>query len=937
MARSGRSGRVSVGLFDGGGSDCYLESTEDIFVQEQWVQVAVRYHSGANTVEVRVKDRLVGMASCSTRLADLELSHVYLGKAAAAYASAQNLTDVGPQEAYLNADVAGIFIQSAYLTRNDIALLVEKFEGPRVDGSQFLVGQALPEALLAALDLGSSVIPTSKIHVTVMLQSQSTAGACDARASWETLDNLEGTTRLGAQAGRVVFTDLRVNGAARPCLRLLFSTGQNVTTWTKPFAVFPRLSMAPSASNTVARLAARQGYMMDALEIRSPGAPGFKVVAQLQTCAPQCRTQVGKGNATRCRAWVQEGFAPSMSTRSSRLLPDAQTVALLEDRGRVGFLQVRAAAIILSEIEQEHSFPLKPVDFRVKLAFNVDVDSHTVITLSGLKCASKSASDVTVFGEDSGGTSDWIVKADWRQAGGEMELHLAQGVTLAAGHVMSFGFSLTNDGVPRPATEVVVAATNFRAVVMRSPRPMAVLPPRFDAKAEVSSTWPGSKNAVNVSLSATFDLQAGSLLTLSGLHIGASCEEIPVTSSCGEYVGRQAGAAEDNLTQVVIFFSETLPAGSSCFIAIAFVNSEQAQPERELLLSFVGQHFNVSQQAAITGAPLMVEEPGFILAQYGLTSRGSLSTITATLVSNTELSGHDAGQDIFFRISSPGSAPSFMVEVGVVPSSEYCAHDDERADEAWLVACLSNPSCMRNSTCSLELLRDDQCRNSTVPTALLPTCKAMAMQQAHGGSEAMTHSFHLRGRLPAGVELVLRWGASVAGDPRLNLTCSRFGERVFVLTDALRELFGSSLTSSRLPDFLAARSSQTSSWPGAVNHILVTLVPGHTIPLGSLLTVSGFPFGSIANDSVASVVELAGLLVWVDVSLADPTTGHHNATMLNVSGITTVGNVSGITGFVLRAQADIQRGGSEVKQVVHSVVAAEPRVWDLESEGVVCA
>ena len=112
---------------------------------------------------------------------------------------------------------------------------------------------------------------------------------------------------------------------------------------------------------------------------------------------------------------------------------NAKTVALLEDGGRVGFLQVRAAAIILSEIEQEHSLPLKPSDFRVKLAFNVDIDSHTVITLSGLKSASKSASDVMVFGEDSGVTSDWIVKADWRQAGGEMELHLAQGVTLEGG------------------------------------------------------------------------------------------------------------------------------------------------------------------------------------------------------------------------------------------------------------------------------------------------------------------------------------------------------------------------------------------------------------------------------------------------------------------------------------------------------------------------
>ena len=923
-----------VRLSDAQQIDCSVES--DGAVEEgQWVRLVVRYHSGAGAIEVRVNDKVVGQGACPRRLAALDVDHSYLGKASAAanetgpanQTGAANQTGpaaAGAQLEQLEAEVAGVLLQTRYLTVNEVALVVEEIEhGARVaPRAAFMVEEVLPEALLATIDARSSVIPSSSIRVTASLQAQADGtDACDAGGSWETLGNLGGTTHHIAQAGRVVFTDLHVVEIARPCMRVQFLSEHNVSTVTAPFAVFPRLAPDPAqGSLALAQMTGRQGHIMKALGIRSTDASGFNVVAELQTCSPRChRLLASNDSSAECRPWMQEGFSPRILTSSSALIPLTQTLTSIGE-GPMGFLEVQAASIILSEIRQLHRFPRAPNKFTVKLAFNVDVDSRTGITLSGLRSATKSTGDLPILEGDADARSAWFESAAWREGRGELELHIAQGVTAPAGHVLAFSFWLLNDASPRVAPPPEVAATDCRPAVLRSPEPLDVVPPRLEATAHAASSWPGRNNTITVSLSVTFDLEEGALLTVTGLHAPSSCQPWTVTGSCGEHTSSSTSLQEAGGSDVVVRLSRPLPAGEACSIAVSLVNSDQAQPASTLEVSLVSRHFNISKQAAATSSPIVVQEPTFIRAEYGLSSSGSFATpitITATLVPNIELAGDGADQDLILSISSHESAAAFPVEVTVGGSGASCL-PDAAAEDARLSACLSSPSCRRNTTCSLQALSGSLCSSTSWEAAAAGAgsaapCRARATLRQDAGQNGnwgpLSHTLQLRGQLPAGAALILRWNASLPRDPRVNLTCSVFGGRIFVLADALRETYGYDTTpDTRMPDFLAAASSQTSTWPGALNEIHLELTPGHTIPAGSVLEVSGFPGWVAEGDSNASVMAVAGDLVWTGL-----------VTLYSEPHGTT--NASASAAVHLRSTSDIFRGSP-----IHIVISLRNRV-----------
>jgi hypothetical protein len=341
-----------------------------------------------------------------------------------------------------------------------------------------------------------------------------------------------------------------------------------------------------------------------------------------------------------------------------------------------------------------------------------------------------------------------------------------------------------------------------------------------------------------------------------GFVVDLACPSVVVLADCGRAIPGRTRAEKSDL---LVAIEPELRAGEICSISVQFMNAGEAQPETSLSMSFLGRYWAVDKQPVL-GTPFFVEEPKFIVKEYGImsTSISSVSTVSLTLMTNVALSGGGGNEDenLLFRVFGLHSETPFPVSVFVHSEKQNNCQIGWHK-EFKLTGCLSLPSCRRNTTCIQAVSSAlATCGNASVAVGV--PCMATGSQTSV--SPQASQSFVLRGQLPPGVNLLLEWNITHTESMQLNLTCSMFGERIFELEDVFQKLHKYPMNADRVPDFVKKEIGQTSSWPGSLNSVHITLIPGHKIPMGSFVTISGF--ASSIFEGLVSVFVQDSIWFW---------------------------------------------------------------------------
>jgi hypothetical protein len=923
LARSRMSGGISVKVFDGS-KLCSLETEQEWIKQGEWITLLVRFDKKSKTVAVRVNDDFAGTAECSADLADVLYSDIHLGgDLCTTISGAGKYNDSG---SFLSADVVGVHIADKVLTLQATTAVHEKMVQDRNAFPKFELPQGnLPVATLAMVDFEARIIASSSAVFSATLQTQSSPGACDDKNKWVSLPNLRGTVNVVAEGGYAVFTDLHVNDVARECLRIHFSLDGYLNKSSYAFRMFPSLHLAmptqdssnASSPNIALIPWMRLGQAVEAIRIYSSDALGFKLEAELQSCWPEaCNDDINQKEGQACRSRRQEALSPMISNGLFNSTTPRTNTEIYDGLG--GFLEIRAASVIVGDVHRYHLFPSSLNTFRVRLAFNVNITRADpfIITLSGIPSATKDDANFTVVDADSAvaATSDWFSRAEWKQAGGRLVLYLSASKSLTAGHQIAFRFSLLNGRFPPSKLEPHIETTGQHViplVAINVSQPVTIASPRLEAAANYVNPWSVRSNRINIRLLANFNLRdSESYVSIGGLKINPSCRPFEVNSSCGHDISEWT---QTHGMDLVLTLSSAAPAAmSECNISIGVESVNEIPPLQNLSVSFVAKYFIAKTSALVS--PIV---PTFVVKRYGMRVRSSSSsstTISLTLVANIVLKVDDSNKDLVFRIWGLSSEANFPVLVSIYDRLEAVSTNQSfqchpaalGVSHAHVTACQSKPSCRRNATCTSPFT--GLCgRENGNPYPM--NCNATALQLGTGDSASQ--SFVLRGLIPAGNALVLQWQVKGDANLKLNLSCSAFGETIFALDDTLQQRYGYALNHTRVPDFVHTKIGQTTSWPMTKNHIHITLVAGHIIPSGSLLTISGIPEHN--SSALERPFEILGSLAWSQ-PLPIPPLNVTNITNTSSGGILLESKtyfgvpLKTAADFVFQAVTDILRG-----------------------------
>jgi hypothetical protein len=684
-----------------------------------------------------------------------------------------------------------------------------------------------------------------------------------------------------------VFTDLNVNDVARECLRIQFSLDGYLNKSTYAFRMLPSLhpamptpkpksfesleeSFQDSSNVSSPNIALipwmRLGQVVEAIKIYSSDALGFKLEAELQSCWPEaCNDDIIQKEGQACRSRRQAALSPIISNGLFNSTTPRTNTEISDGLG--GFLEIRAASVIVGDVHRYHLLPSSLNTFTVRLAFNVNITKEDpfIITLSGIPSATKDDANFTVVDADSAmpATPNWFSRAEWKQAGGRLLLYLKASKSLTAGHEIAFRFSLLNGRFPPSKLEPYIETTGQHViplVAMNVSQPVTIASPRLEAAAGYVNPWTVRSNRINIRLLANFNLRdSESYVSIRGLKLNPSCRPFEVNSSCGHDISEWT---QTHGMVLVPKLSSAAPASmSECNISIGVESVNEIPPLQNLSVYVVAKYFIAKTSALVS--PIV---PTFVVKRYGMRVRSSSSsstTISMTLVANIVLKVDDSNKDLVFRIWGLSSEAKLPVSVSIYDRIEavssnqsfQCHQAALGVGYAHVTACQSKPSCRRNATCTSPFM--DLCGRD--PGVAYPMkCNATALQLGTGDSASQ--SFVLRGLIPAGHALVLQWEVKGDANLKLNLSCSAFGETRFALDDTLQQRYGYDFNHTRVPDFVHTQIGQTTSWPMTKNHIHITLVAGHIIPSGSLLTISGLPEPN--SSALESPFEISGSLSW---------------------------------------------------------------------------
>jgi uncharacterized iron-regulated membrane protein len=311
----------------------------------------------------------------------------------------------------------------------------------------------------------------------------------------------------------------------------------------------------------------------------------------------------------------------------------------------------------------------------VSLTADFDLAAGSTVTITGLTGSqtADSASLPVTSTDGRLGTS-----GAWTQSSGELVLTAASGGTVSGTECVVM-FELTNPDSAQASPAVSVSAEiqdgsgisvgSIASAEMTKPGwdllgvakgadPLTVVVPSFSLKSIQQSTpKSGATNTMTVSLTADFDLAAGSTVTITGLTGSQTADSasLPVTSTDGR-LGTSGAWTQSSGELVLTAASGGLSSGTECVVMFELTNPDSAQASPAVSVSAEIQDGSGNSVGSIASAemtkpgwdllgvakgadPLTVVVPSFSLKsiQQSTPKSGATNTMTVSLTADFDL------------------------------------------------------------------------------------------------------------------------------------------------------------------------------------------------------------------------------------------------------------------------------------------------------------
>ena len=519
--------------------------------------------------------------------------------------------------------------------------------------------------------------------------------------------------------------------------------------------------------------------------------------------------------------------------------------------------QAKAATFTTKAIGQSTPVPGAINTFTITLVpdANLTATNSSVVTISGFSGAVATSSIVLIDAGDDGELmfSDGKLhgRGAWNSSG-TLTLYVNAGHMLTSGTTYTFAFSIQNPILEQSAATINVAATgtaSFASATMSTPGttlygvlngsdPLRVVIPSFRTKSIKQSTpVSGALNILTATLTANYDLAANSTVTISGLTGSQTRNNGTLTvASTNGLLGSSGAWTQGSGELVLTAASGGMTAATECVVTFALENtaSDQASPEVSVAAAIedgsgvsvgsIAQAAMVKPNAALYGVanganPLTVRVPSFghvSIAQSTPVS-GALNTLTATLTVNYDLAANST-----VTISGLMGSQTTDASIAVTSTSSLFG-----IVGAW--------------TKDLgELVLTAASGGMTAATKCVVTFSLTNAATEHESPSV---------RIQA---LILHSEGSV-GSIR-NVAMTKPSTPLFGVAN------GSAPLTVAVPNFTVKSIRQSTSAPGAVNGITITLVANYNLGDGSTVTISGLEGSQTTNEASLPVTSTSNTL-----------------------------------------------------------------------------
>ncbi|EKX44153.1 hypothetical protein GUITHDRAFT_139994 [Guillardia theta CCMP2712] len=546
-------------------------------------------------------------------------------------------------------------------------------------------------------------------------------------------------------------------------------------------------------------------------------------------------------------------------------LMDKDTTSATAETGTVAGdaspLKVYGPSFIVKRIEQSTTFPSSSNFLLASFALNsaITTSDRTFIHLRGFQgAATPSASGYTVS------SSSPVIQGSgtWSNSGAALpilEVDLVPNVTLPAGTLVNFTFSLLNPSSEQPSSPVTITLTQYQWTSLMDVNSSKVLdfpgsvpgdavplkvnsPALIVSKIAQSSPFPDDSNTLVVSLAANVDLYASSTVDIYGLYGSASPDgpleiayeggktTFPVFgSTCMWYqsVGR--------LT-LEVGFDQMLVAGQLVVLNVTLLNPGSANSESVVYAEVQAMMMTTNVLVSITLPSVMMgtDSPSSTPAYYRV------------------------GDNLPFRVYSPGFQGAQIQQNSTLPrasnriSTQFVSNEpcSSTTNITIVLTGLIGSNTTSTSSFSVSLSEDGGTAIATSScswTQQTGTLQFMSLGDIVPGL-SYTFSFILRNPSraqdpPASVQLLLQCGVfQFITNPGVDVDC--------ISTSSLQDC---SPLYVKNPSFLIKTIVQSSPVINQLNVITVTLSPNIDLPPALRITISGLK-ASASPDSEEIVV-----------------------------------------------------------------------------------
>jgi hypothetical protein len=548
-------------------------------------------------------------------------------------------------------------------------------------------------------------------------------------------------------------------------------------------------------------------------------------------------------------------------------------------------LTVVVPSFSLKSIQQSTPVSGATNTLTVSLTANFNLAAGSTVTITGLtESQTANSGNLTV----SSTSSQLGTSGVWTQSTGELVLTAASGGT-ASGTAWEVTFTLANTAAAQSSPAVNVSAAikdgsgnsvgSIASAAMTKPGtalygvangadPLTVVVPSFSLKSIQQSTpVSGATNTLTVSLTANFNLAAGSTVTITGLTESQTANSGNLTvSSTSSQLGTSGVWTQSTGELVLTAASGGTASGTACVLTFDLTNTAAAQSSPEVRI----EAYVMASGAALTSIsrsrmvrphlnpfgvfngsdPLQVVVPEFLTRSIAQSTclAGATNILTLTLTSNMYLSHHHKA--IITISPLTGAKASSSVVLLSVPGGNSAADlfwdaSPEREAEAAASAfsrARAPPNPSAESLRSLALSRNSSgrwgCGSCAYETLYLHLAPGRVMMAN------VAYIFQAVLRNPRSDEWEIPQRHALLAP--LTIAASSNGYAQFVRAHVQLPIEardgvanGSQPLMVVAPYFSLRRIGQSSTGQGALNTLVVTLISPFSIPANSSITISG--------------------------------------------------------------------------------------------------